>query len=137
MKKNQLFKIIPTKEFCLEIVNVFGLSSFTDSKFFSKKDLEKINVVNNLNNLKDKLKEYYLPCKARLYLNEINLKNSITILRQIVKLYNFLIISKEKYINGLKFIVYKLVSKEKNEFNNLKILNHFDKLENDNIIIFD
>ena len=137
MKKNQLFKIIPPKDFCLEILSAFGLNNFTDTKLFSKKDLEKINTLDKLNNLKNKLKKYYLPCKARLYLNEIDLKNSITILRQIVKLYNFSIVSKEKYITGLKFIIYKVVPKEKNEFNNLKILNHFDKLKNDNIIIFD
>jgi Na+-translocating ferredoxin:NAD+ oxidoreductase RnfC subunit len=137
MKKNQLFKIIPPLEFCLEILKAFGLSGFNDNETFSKIQLEKINTIEKLNNLKYKLKEYYLPCKARLYLNEIDLKNSITILRQIVKLYNFAIISKEKYINRTKVMIYNLVPKDRYKLNNITILNKFDKINNYNIIQFD
>ena len=34
-------------------------------KFFQKKDLENINTVDKLENMKDKLGEFYLPCKKK------------------------------------------------------------------------
>ena len=58
------------------------------------------------------MEKYYLPCKARTYLNGLTEKNIITILRQILKTRNYTIISHEKYIRGEKFINYKLDSYE-------------------------
>lgn len=110
MSKNQLFRKIPHHNIVIKIMNIYGLEDFEDRHFFSRKDLENIKCIDYLNqNIKDLLSEYYLPCKARTYLNEINTKNAITILRQIVRLYDYNISSKEKYIKGDKFIIYQLV----------------------------
>jgi hypothetical protein len=51
-----------------------------------------------------------LPCKARTYLNDLNEKNIVTILRQILKHFNYNIISKEKYLRGEKFILYNIIA---------------------------
>ena len=61
------------------------------------------------NKIKPLLVDYYLPCKSRTYLNDLTPKNVITVLRQIVRLYDYNVISKEKYIKGDKFIIYQLV----------------------------
>ena len=109
MTKNQLFRKIPPKNIVIKLLNIFGLEGFEDIKFFSRKDLEKLGSVEKMKHLvKPLLNEYYLPCKSRTYLNDLTSKNVITILRQIVRLYDYNISSKEKYIKGDKFIVYQL-----------------------------
>ena len=75
-----------------------------------KKDLEELNTIDNLNQLKDKLASYYIPCKAKLYVNNIDHKRAITILRQFLKTQNYTLSSKEKYIKGIKYNTYTVVS---------------------------
>ena len=53
--------------------------------------------------------DYYIPCKARTYLNDLNEKNIITILKQFIKTKGYTIISREKYSNKKKFIIYQLI----------------------------
>ena len=60
-----------------EIISAFGLRSLDDKRNFSRKDLITLNTVDIINNIKDKLVKYYLPSKARTYLNDLN-ENVIT-----------------------------------------------------------
>ena len=136
MTKNQLFRSIPPRSLCLEVVQSFGLDGFEDSRNFSRKDLIKVNCIEKLNNMKQKLCDYYLPCKARTYLTDLNPKNVITLLRQIVRLFGFTVSSREKYIKGDKFIIYQLIPTERTDYNPVKIDNNFDKNDN-NIVTFD
>ena len=69
-----------------------------------------MDTINKMYKIKPILEQYYIPCKARTYLNDINSKNIITILRQVVRLYGYSVISREKYIKGDKFIIYQLIS---------------------------
>ena len=110
MVKNQLFKTNPPEDLCLEVVKAFGLQGFDDVTNFSKKDLEVLGTVNKLYELKPKLEEYYIPCKAKLYVNNIDHKRAITILRQFLKTQNYTLSSKEKYIKGIKYNTYTVVS---------------------------
>ena len=112
MPKNQLFRQTPPQELCERILHAFGLKSFSDPTFFSRKDLEALKCVQHMNELREELQKYYLPCKARTYLNELNSKNVITILRQISRLYGYAVASREKYIKGAKFIIYQLVAND-------------------------
>lgn len=136
MTKNQLFKMIPPRSLCLKILKTFGLNDFDDTHNFSRDDLQKINCIDNLLLLKDTLQEYYLPCKARTYLNDLNTKNAITILRQIVKLYGYTINSREKYIKGHKFIIYQLTTIENKSYNPINILSSKNN-DKECIVIFD
>ncbi len=97
------------KELLHEIISAFGLRSLDDKRNFSRKDLVTLNTVGLINNIKDKLVKYYLPCKARTYLNDLNEKNVITILRQCIKPFNYTVCSREKYLKGEKFIIYNIV----------------------------
>ena len=108
MPKNQLFRQIPPIELCTKVLNAFGLKDLSDTTYFSRKDLESTKCVENLTELKGELADYYLPCKARTYLNDLNNKNAITVLRQISRLYGCSVQSREKYIKGDKFIIYQL-----------------------------
>ena len=109
MPKNQLFRQIPPTELCIKVLHAFGLKDLYDTTYFSRKDLESTRCVEELAALKEELAEYYLPCKARTYLNDLNNKNAITVLRQISRLYGYSVQSREKYIKGDKFIIYQLV----------------------------
>ena len=96
----------------------------------------KVNCVEKLNSLKSKLADYYLPCKSRTYLTDLNTKNVITLLRQLVRLFGFSVSSREKYIKGDKFIIYQLVPSERIDYNPIKISNDFNSNDN-NVVTFD
>ena len=57
----------------------------------------------------EELKKYYLPCKSKLYLLSLNEKKCITILRQLLKVHNYTLMSKEKYIKGKKSLFYQVI----------------------------
>ena len=67
MTKNQLFRILPEIEIVNSLLEIFGLSSLHDNKFFTKESLKENNTVNKLNDMKDELDKYYLPCKSKVY----------------------------------------------------------------------
>ena len=70
-----------------------------------------MNLCDNISNISDKFKDYYLPCKYKIYLQNISIKKSITLLRQLLKLYDYNVKSNEKYIKGEKIIVYQILPK--------------------------
>ena len=113
MPKNQLFKIIPDDNIICEVLEAFGLSNMEDTRLFTKSHMIEINTVDKIAQLKEKLNEYYLPCKSKKYLTQLDEKKCITILRQIVKLYHYKCIGLEKSIHGTKTMTYRLMySKE-------------------------
>tara|TARA_B110000285_G_C15000821_1_gene551338 strand:- start:44 stop:433 length:390 start_codon:yes stop_codon:yes gene_type:complete len=110
MIKNQLFKMQPNELIIFELLNIFGIKNLLDDHYFTKDDLIEINTIEKLNNIKNKLELYYIPCKAKIYLSNINEKRAITILRQFLKTHNYTLQSKEKYIKNIKYNIYKLTS---------------------------
>ena len=121
MPKNQLFRQIPPMETCIGVLKSFGLRDFSDTTNFSRRDLEMLKCVDKMEALKCELMKYYLPCKARTYLNDLNSKNVITILRQISRLYGYSVQSREKYIKGDKFIIYQLIPTENRKYQPMTI----------------
>lgn len=121
MVQNQLFKTPPSLELCLEVLKTFGLNSLDDTTNFSKKDLQILNTVEKLYELKPKLEKCYIQCKARTYLNDITPKNAITILRQILRIFERTISSREKYIRGTKFVIYQIIPKDYRKYRPITI----------------
>ena len=107
--KNQLFKIIPEKKFVLELLKLYGIENLEDTRFFTKDDLNNLNTLENIINITDDLNIYYLPCKSKIYLKNITLKRCIVILRQFIKILNYTLYSKEKFINGKKTTIYQII----------------------------
>ena len=62
-----------------------------------------------MNEMYDELLRYYIPCKAKKYLTDLNEKKCITILRQFLKMQNHTLMSKEKYVNGKKILFYQVI----------------------------
>lgn len=121
MPKNQLFRKIPTPEVCERVLHAFGIKSFDDPTYFSRSDLDAIRCVDAMCELKVELVKYYLPCKARTYLNDLNSKNVITILRQVCRLYSYSVQSREKYIKGDKFIIYQIIPSDNQKYQPMTI----------------
>ena len=118
MSKNQLFNNLPPYELVEKILDNFVKPSFNTNFFFSRKDIESKDILEKIKNDLDELSTYYIPCKRKIYFKNINSKNVITILRQILKIYNYKINAVEKYSNGKKYLLYNL---EKIEIINNKL----------------
>lgn len=114
--KDQLFKNIPTEEIINEVLKCFGLENINDTKYFSRNDLKKIKTIENINKIKNNLLKFYLPCKAKLYLNNLTEKKTITILRHFIKYLQYKLNSKEIYMNKSKIIIYQLIQKDNFEY---------------------
>lgn len=92
------------------LLQCFGLSGLQDKKSFKKKDLVAIETVKQINDMKHILEQFYLPCKYKLYIVNINEKKAITVLRQVLRLFDYHIASRECNINNKKMIFYTLES---------------------------
>lgn len=117
--KFQLFKKIPDDNFINTIFEVFGIINYDENYKFTKEDLKDKNVVDNLKKLKEEFEKYYLSCKFEKYFSDLTLneKGCITILRQICRLKGYKVISKEKYSNKKKFLIYNIKKIEFEEKN--------------------
>lgn len=51
---------------------------------------------------------HYIPCKAKKYLSEIDEDRAITILRQLLRIYEYELAKKERVIKKKKIIFYSL-----------------------------
>ena len=112
MKLNQLFYDIPPIEVINKVLSAFGLSSMSDSKEFNKNDLINNDTVAKIVELIPDLALYYLPCKANIYLTDITIKRTITILSQHLRLYEYRLSRDERIVDGKKDIFYRII-KEK------------------------
>ena len=127
----QLFNKKPTEDVISCLLVCFGLENLEDPKIFTKKDLKEINTIREIEKLIPELQEFYLPCKRKKYLTELTYKKIITILRQFIKCYDYVLYSKEKYIQGEKYLTYQMMSEDKKTF--LKLRKQDDTL----IVSFD
>ncbi len=120
MVLKQLFISTPPIDLLKDIINGFGLKNLNDKKEFCYLDMDNLNTLNVFHTLENELRKYYLPCKQKIYLNDINLltnKEAITILRQLLKIHDYDLNSREKFIKGIKYSVYKIITKQDKLFN--------------------
>jgi len=105
---SQLFKKNPDQELFTKIIQTLGIDEFKEDFSFRKKDLLSFGTIDKIKALEPELREYYFPCKCKLYLDNLNENKCITIIRQFLRYFGYNLISKEKYLNGEKFIIYSL-----------------------------
>ena len=108
MKFLQLFCDIPSEDFLIQLLKCFCIQNLNDYHEFNKGDLVELNTVDKLNELIPELILYYLPCKAKIYLNDITEKRAITILAQFLKLFDYKLLREEKIIDKKKIIFYRI-----------------------------
>lgn len=114
--KNQLFsKDIPSFELVNKILYTMINKDLNDNLYFefSRKIIMNKKIIEKMNEFIPELKKIYLKCKHKKYLENLNEKKVITIFRQILRPYDYNIISIEKYNNGEKYLLY-IIEKRKN-----------------------
>ena len=115
-KKNQLFtKEIPPYDLVNKVLNILINKDLDENIYyeFSKRNIKIKNICDKINIYIKELKKYYLKCKHKKYLENLNEKKVITLFRQLLRLYNFSLNSFEKYDNGQKYLLY-VIQKKKN-----------------------
>ena len=130
--KDQLFKNKPELNLVIEIIRLFGLEDFDDIQLFTKQNMIELNTVDKMKEYIPKLQEYYLPCKSKIYLQDLNERKCINILRQLLKQYNHTLISKEKYIKSVKYNFHQII-----QFSNKKIDTNSQEVERKIVLSFD
>lgn len=123
---NQLFKKKPTYEFVKKVALLYNIQEFKETEKFTLNYLDNFKTVDKLNEIKSELCEYYINCKAKKYLENLDSKKAITVLRQLLKSINYNIISKEKYRNGSKYLEFHIDKFYKKPKNKKKIIMTFD-----------
>jgi hypothetical protein len=110
---SQVFKEIPNIDIFNKLLKTIGIDGFKEEYSFRKKDFEKMETISKILVLKDELSKFYFPCKSKIYLENVDEQKVVTILRQFLKALNYNLISKERYSNGEKYILYTLTSTHK------------------------
>ena len=105
---NQFFCEEPTMDLLIELLKCYGLNSLNDNIEFSKADLCENKTVEKMEDMIHELIMYYLPCKAKIYLDVITEKRAVTILSQFIKLFSYKLARKERIINKKKVIFYRI-----------------------------
>ena len=110
MTKNQLFSCVPELNIVDKLLSYFGLEEgINDKNSFNKLNMKELETVRKIDEYKGELRKYYIPCKARVYLDVIDEKKCITILRQFIKTHGYTLVSSDKSINGNKIKLYRLI----------------------------
>lgn len=122
--KYQLFQQVPDEKFINTFLNCYGIKKLDDNKEFTKSDLNDISIIENIENLIPDLVLYYLPCKYEMFLTNITLNKCITILRQILRLYDYNL-KKREHVHNKKKSIYYRIEKINNKI--IKIENSTDK----------
>ena len=91
-----------------------------------------LNTVEKMKYYIPRLQEFYLPCKSKIYLQDLNERKCINILRQLLKQYNHTLISKEKYIKSIKYNFHQII-----QFSNKKIDTNIQEAERKIVLSFD
>ena len=132
MKYHQLFNSIPDEIFMEKLLSCYGLGGFEDVSEFSKIDLQdKHDTLKKIKELIPEMILYYIPCKAKIYIldtKKLNIKRTITILWQFLKLYDYSLQRKERVFMRKKINFYKIC---KNSSYSMQLT------QDSNIIVFD
>lgn len=107
---NQLFIKSPPEEIIIDCLCALGFSDIDDKSFISKTTMEHARSVDIIKRKTECLKQYYTPSKAKKYLVDIDLKKCITIVKQLIRVIGYDLISKEKMSYGKKVLYYRIIT---------------------------
>jgi|LauGreDrversion4_2_1035121.scaffolds.fasta_scaffold172470_3 hypothetical protein len=100
---DNIFREIPTREQTLEWLGHLQLDGFQDSHPFNEFTFPR----EPFSRVLLELEPYYYPCKAKIYLHrEMTMSRSITVLRQILRPFNYTIRTHERFIHNKKSYEY-------------------------------
>ena len=112
MKINQLFKSFVPEGMLLRLLECFGYTNtdldHLEDVSFCKNDLEKLDTKLRMSALQEEIAKYYLPCKAKIYTLDLDERKCITLLRQVLKLHGYVLVSRQKHIKNEKVTFYSI-----------------------------
>lgn len=101
----KIFRKDPPIELVVLFLRACGLKSIHDYSWFSKKHIH----LKEFEEVLPELEPFYIPCKAAEYLYKvITVNRAITILRQVLRVYNIGLTSKEITRNSEKNVWYQI-----------------------------
>lgn len=134
MNNYQLFKSIPNKSILDKLENIYPIKDFREKRItFTKQDMVEFNTINKLNEYLPTLKTFYLPCKQKMFLNCLCFRRAMTILRQILRIFSYKVLSKERFTKYKKHYEYWIVFDSELGKNDEEQYNRTKK----NIVFFD
>lgn len=114
MNNYQLFSTLPEIAILDQLENVYPIKGFRENiVFFSKYTFESEKTVDKVKEFIPELDKYYMNCKKKVFLENITFKKSLTILRQILRIFGYKVMHKEKFVNYRKFYLYWIVYDDK------------------------
>lgn len=99
-----LFREIPPKSLVEDIFIHLQFNGLNDNRIFTKFDIPK----ERFEEIVTWIEPYYLPCKAKRFLYDLNNTKYITILRHLIRAHKYDFNTQEKLINGIKTTTYQL-----------------------------
>lgn len=127
-KKDQLFRKNIDLLFLKKIFkDLFEIELDNNTNYnFSKNTLITRNIILKLEEHIEEIKKYYIICKQKIYLEDLNEKKVITLLRQLLRTNDFELKSKEKYDNGKKYLLYTITKKKNKYLKKINSIINFD-----------
>lgn len=102
-----MFRKKPTKEFVEEILISLHFIGLHDRKIFTKHDIS----LDKFEEIVTWIEPYYIPCKAKKFLYDLNTSKQITILRHLLRAIDYDLLAHEKVINSNKVTTYQIYQK--------------------------
>lgn len=100
-----LFREKPPIELVSHILRHMGFENgLLDSRSFTKEDLKEETVEEWL----PMLEPYYLPCKAKRFLEYLTRDKYVTIIRHLLRIHNFDLRTQERLVGGVKRTYYRI-----------------------------
>ena len=127
-KKDQLFRKNVDFLFLKNIfLHLFEIELDDNINYnFSKNTIITRNIISKIENYIEEIKKYYIICKQKIYMEKLNEKKVITLLRQLLRTNNFELKSKEKYDNGKKYLLYTITKKKNKYLKKINSVMNFD-----------
>ena len=122
MTINQIFKEKVPYDILISILHLFNINENKINNSIIVKENINEDIINKISKLETTLSKYYIKSK-HFYLKDLNSSKIITILKQILKLYNYELLSYEKYYDKKRHKYYKI--KDINNSNNISNLISF------------
>ena len=122
----QLFRKPLTKELLTIIKEIYKIKNLNNHTFNKKKLLD-YNTIQQLESFYFYISDFYLPCKKKIFLEKITINRTVTILKQILKEFNYTVSATEKYDKNKKYTHYRINKNKKLTLINMdKYLINFD-----------
>ena len=101
---NKLFRRTPPKELVERILRACGFQGLHDLRWFSKEEMS----LDGSDEWLPELESYYLPCKSARFFGSFDAAKLVTILRHIVRPYDYDLLAQERLYKDSKQTLYQI-----------------------------